>query len=530
MLSGCVSFFSDLVLLFPYLEYFVYYKLFHIFASQTLMNAFSLIRGYDYKLVRLKAEASTKRLGLFVVWSYVLLHTAESAVGEGFVYLWLSEVFFYGLLLIFVLESKNWEKEIESLIKAVVPALYCEKLISLSNKFLFARSILLLSFGVVAYLFFYVVRWLQDLEIFKTLSAQLFRERVKKAASPASSGVVNQNVIDYRQLFLEQPVEVTTKSQQKVLEDVDTYVQSWVQQKETRKNFAILGSSGVGKTYLLDLIEKKVSEHTTCMRWAPKSRHQANQFLDELESAVGQASEQPQLFLVDGLQMLFLAKVGGFKQVRRFFNLIDSCPDSISWLVNIDSNTWNYLNAILNKTRYFSRLFKLEKWTETELKEYILRRHEVTEYRLSFNAILIAMKSDNFYEDKKYVEEKYFRVLWEEAQGNPSVAQELWLASLQKGSSNKSLNVGIPHSRFESIAGLPNDFYFVLASLVRHVEMSLRDLADVNDTDVDIVRNAIEYCEDQGLVVKNGAMVSLSPLWRNNVLSTLYGKNYIYGK
>ena len=523
------TYFSDLSLFFPYVTYYGVYKIFHIFVSQLLINFLSYARGYQIKALRNKIEVSAGRLSQFVIWSLVLLHTAESAAGEGFVYIWIEFIFFSGLFFLFIAESRRWEKEIESLLKTIVPEQFYTKLIQFSNKLYILRSIFLLIIGISFYIFVLLYGWFQTLEISKTLSARVFRERVKSAAKKAQEEIIEKKPKDYEYQFLIHSISVDVTAQNEFIDTTLDYMTKKKNGDCSRKNVGLIGESGYGKTYLLNLLKDKLSDIAKVDFFQPSKRQSIEAFLTEIKRKSDSENEES-IYLVDNLHFLFLSKVGGFENIREFFTSIDMSTDNISWVVGINGNTWNYLDSILNKTRYFSSLHHMGRWSEEELRNLIIKKHESTGYSLSFDNILMAMKSDNHYEDKKYVEEKYFRILWEESLGNPEIAQRMWVKSLRPSPSPKSLNVGIPHSRYESIKGLPNEFYFVLASIVRHVEITLKDLAAVNDVSEDYIRNAVEFCEDKGYIIKLRDSVRLSPFWQNNVISTLAGKNYIYGK
>jgi hypothetical protein len=523
------TYFSDLNILFPYITYYGVYKLIRIFVSQVLINFLSYAKAYELKLLKKKVEHSANVLSLFVIWSLVFLHTAESAVGRGFIYIWISRIFAIGLVYIFVSQSKKWESEIEDMLKGIAPERLYKPLIRFVDRLFVARSIILLVCSIVFYVSTLLYNWFQTLEISKTLSARVFRERVKSASKKAQEGVSDRKTKDYDELFASTNLVQKVESQEKIIASIEEYIEKKKAQECYRKNIGVIGEKGLGKTHLLNLMEERLGQSLSLRRVSIGSRGQAPSFLQKCEDIVSQA-EGETVVIIDDLHYLFLSKVGGFEKIKKFFTFIDKSPDNVSWVVVINKSSWNYLDAILHKTRYFSSTYNIEKWSEEEIKNLVLSKHKETGYSLSFNNILLAMKSENYYEDKKYVEEKYFRILWEESLGNPDIAQKLWVESLSPSARPKNLNVGIPHSRFETIKGLPNEFYFVLASIVRHVDISLEDLAIVNDVDIDFVRNAVEFCEDKGYVVKRGRSVKMAPLWQNNIITTLVGKNYIYGK
>lgn len=283
----------------------------------------------------------------------------------------------------------------------------------------------------------------------------------------------------------------------------------------------------MGRTAILQKIietQPDIESHYFCLN----HRRTANEQLEKMKATIKETKSNC-LFLVDNAHLLFLAKVGGFDLIKDFFSTMDNSPDHIFWIVTMNSQSWDYLNSIFNKTRYFSRVFEIPKWTETEIRDFIWERHQKTDSELSFDKILSATRLDKKHEAKKFAEEKYFRILWEESLGNPKVAMSLWIHSLHETERDNYLSVGIPHSRFKPLSGLPQDFYFILASVTKHGRIRIQDLALTTDSDIIFIRNVIEVCESKEYIEREGAEVFLSYTWMYNIIRILTGKNYLYG-
>lgn len=523
------TYFSDLKILFPYIVYYAAYQIVNILLSQVLFSYLSFSRKYDFAKLRDKVRQSAKRFSKFVIWSLVLLHTAESAVGRGFIYIWIINIFYIGLAYIIISESRKWEHEIEDMIKSVAPDRYYNLLIGIANRSYFLRSLLLLCFSLVFYIFTVLYRWVKNLEISKTISARVFRERVKQAAkSEKATEVSIRQETDYRQKFEAQKSEIVIHGLETTQNHINEYIKKWQQGECNRRNIGIIGELGSGKTSFLEKLNfnnQEVNYKSFCF----KNRSKAQDVFKEIEASLKETKNHS-VYLIDNAHFLFLTNVGGFEWIKKFLTMLDKSPDHISWVVTFNINSWTYLNAVMSKTRYFADVYPMAKWTEAEIKALIMHHHKATEYVVSFDKILMAMKSDNVYEAQKYVEEKYFRILWEESRGNPDIAMELWIRSLRRSGRPKHFSVGIPQSRYEKIEDLPNEFYFILASIVWHGHISLKELCMATDSEIDFVRNVLEVCEDKGLVVKRGGLWRISRLWLNNVIITLTGKNYIHAR
>jgi hypothetical protein len=459
----------------------------------------------------------------------IFLHTAESAVGKGFVFFAVSWILLIGLLVILLRESKKWEDEIKAMLQSIVSPKSFTTLITASEKMYFLKNIFLFISSLVIYVSVLIKNWIQSLEISKTIAAKLFKQRVRLASENSTDSDSSKNVKDYENQFLLNDVKIDVESQKEFVDSYSDYINKKKNDEVSRKNIGFVGDSGSGKSYVFDLLEQTLESKVKVVQLKPSNRKEARDFIGNLrEMSLDEKDET--LYLVDDFHLLYLAAVGGFELVKEFFTIVDKSKDNISWIVSIDTNTWSYIDFIMNQTRYFSEIFKLKNWSEEEIQKLINKKHSDSDFSLSFNNMLIAMKSSNFFEDKKYVEEKYFRILWEESLGNPVIAQKMWVKSLSSSDKRRNLEVGIPHSRNESIKGLPVDFYFALASIVRHVDITTGELAKANDVHINYIRNVVEFCEDKGYLVKKRNRVTLDPLWQNNVITTLAGKNYIHGR
>lgn len=107
-------------------------------------------------------------------------------------------------------------------------------------------------------------------------------------------------------------------------------------------------------------------------------------------------------------------------------------------------------------------------------------------------------------------------------------ANEIWLESIER-MNEKTILAYIPHEIDEKIEALPNDYYFILANIVRHESITLQNIIESTCLSEDIIRNSLRICIDLELVEKNHNSYSLSLLKQHVVYTTLKRMNFIYG-
>jgi hypothetical protein len=242
------------------------------------------------------------------------------------------------------------------------------------------------------------------------------------------------------------------------------------------------------------------------------------------------ARTEKTIVFIDDIERLFISKRGGFKHFQDFLKITqEDSLGHVFWCLCINNYSWDFLESVLNKNRYFNCILKIERWREEDIQSSLLKKNANTGYSLDYDKVLFDNGKTIVDGDTEDIEARYFRILWEEALGNPSVAQEIWLSSVffMKQGVVKAL---IPQESSNSVMGLPDDFYFVLAAIVRHESLTIREILESTDLSEDIVRNAVKKCIETGYLIKtNQFKVRIAPLFQHAVYSTLRRMNFIYG-
>ena len=172
----------------------------------------------------------------------------------------------------------------------------------------------------------------------------------------------------------------------------------------------------------------------------------------------------------------------------------------------------------------------MQAWDDEEIKEMILARHKLSNFDLKFDPVIYSLGSTNNDESFKYVQDRFFELLWEQSRGNPRTALALWLSALSPTYSNK-LNVGLPGGELsQKIEGLNEDELFVISSIIRHENLDTKSAKLVTGLDENTVQHAVRVGVERGYLQRaDDGTYRITPIWQPVVIRDLSGKNLIYG-
>lgn len=187
-----------------------------------------------------------------------------------------------------------------------------------------------------------------------------------------------------------------------------------------------------------------------------------------------QERETPLLVILDGADRLFLRRLGGFNAYRRFLDLASDSGPRCFWIAGHLIWGWNFLTRAVEETSYALDTVRLRGWEAEALESLIMARHEPTGFDLSWEPL--AMIDDSDSRDSERLRQRYFRLLAEQARGNPGIALDLWVRSLAP-IGETSLEVHLPElPDLTVLTQRGDDLWFVLAALAIHGSLDAEEL------------------------------------------------------
>jgi hypothetical protein len=541
------SSFDDITTLTPYLKFIFYYRIFRRLVVLLLTQMTSIGNLNLSRENRVKINSSSKNVAFFLLIISLILHTIESVVGQGLVYvLALNIIKIISLVLAFVV-AHQWRFEASRLLQLELSPYWNISL----NKFLNKKRSALISLPLIIFTILVMIgmmflRWGSEFDLSKRFSAKLFRRKLESAERNLDH-FDDALPEDYKKCF-DNTNEVNQSLMYKyrldILKAIKEEIDEWFEEKSDEHSLALYGEAGIGQSSLLKIIEKnypnlKVINVTLTNKFTNKG--QIQRYLGELldvnlehgltELVQSDSKREPTLVLIDKCHQMFLAEVGGFEAYREFLDIINAQTQNIFWCATFNIYSWLYLNNVYGKNHYFRSIKKITAWSESEIKSMILERHELSGFKISYQEILNAARTSDDNVTVDFVETKFFRLLWEQSCGNPRTAIELWFSALKYVKPNK-LKVGLPYSfRPKILDDLQDDASFIFYEILKHGDLTHAELKAVLNMGDGIIQYALKIGLENDLLIRSrGGRYSINSIMQPILINTLRKKNLIYGK
>ncbi len=547
---------AELDLLIPFILYYLYYKIFR----QLVLNLF-IVFSEDLQLnrgrqIRAKIYSAAKALGRFFFAALLSLHLVSSVAGKGLLYQELYLLLWVCGAILYIWLVRSWSPEIDHQAKKA----FTGKILAFYEK---ATSVAILNFIIRTITFLYLLL----LPLFRELKEKFLEVGVGKAIfSKVFQRKLesNENLKGHEEAKLPEEYKewfglskddddaLWIKSKNQRLDEITSEVDEWLKDLSEEHSLAIYGDKGIGKTQIIRHLEKELQGHelkpeVIVASVPPKitSKNEVFKFLGNLVAGEALADvfglldfdkklveeDKKLVVILDDAHNFFLTHFGGLKGIEAFFEALNLRTDNIFWVAAFNTYSWAYLEQVFHKNKYFRTVFRLKGFNDEELQEYILKRHERSGYSLSYADIIRAVKTKSATGgDFSYVENMFFRLLWDQSQGNPELAEKLWLRAL-KPLYGKRLKVGLPLTHDLSVLkGLADEAFFVFAALMRHENLTTNEFIQVTDMKEGLVRHSLRIGLENNFIKRDETSKRYSFLVEGqyHVLNILKAKNFVY--
>lgn len=508
----------------------------------------------SFALFKKKAQISANHISNIYLFYALALVVADATIGRTYVFSIVKfTVAFYAIYRL-IMMSATWEKEFWTYLERNFSGFVITRL---EGMFKFVPS------KVRATIYFFIImifsvlnmfiRATENFEISKKISANIFKKQIEKVE--VGDGTDKEIPEDYCNHFQLQSLE--TKDDyvcvSEVLETgILTEIEEWTDSKSEEHSLVVYGDKGVGKTTLvkhcLDSIEESRSETVNIIRSKVPAKTidkaALQNFIKELllgkEEAASDSNfdlyyidkklEKKTIVFLDEAQNIFLSKTGGFGAYDALSNMINFSTEKIYWVLSFNKYSWLFIDRAFGRNQFFRNVFEVKGWSDTKIKELIMGRHKKTDFRLSFDLLINATRSQDEIDRYASVESKFFKLLWELSRGNPRAALVLWLTALSQKRS-KILNVNIPREiELDGLEKLPDDLMFVLAHILKHENLTGKEIEGTTDLPSGIVRNAIKVGLEKDFLYRDQRgryMIEIGSQF--GLIKFLTLKNFIYG-
>ena len=541
------SVFAELGILLPYIQIYSIYRIIMLLVKDVLSSISRQLEEARFKAIQGKIQRSARVLGLLFLVSQSLLYAVESIVSQALAYLLAVNLFLFTGLVVCAWVANQWRQELAEFIdRSTANTIARRASKGCTGKLSLLWSLPALAVAVALRMRQVLESWGEEFELYKKVSARIFKHKLEIRASRELSDLKRDLFEHYACWFKANGCEdasVLVVPQDDLVAQLKETIEQWCAGNVEEQSAAIHGQKGSGKSWLLKRLAGEL-QNLRVLRvsvW-PKLLNRTGVltfFEDLLQVSLKNGSTSLEeadktmpktLVLIDEAQNLFLAKLGGFEGYRMFVDLVNARTRNLFWCAAFNDFSWHYLNSVLGVKRSFDLVKKVPRWSEQDIKNLIQTRHRKTVYRISYDGIINAASIGDRLDSVAHAESNFFRLLWQQSNGNPEAALYLWLSSLTPVEAHR-LWVGLPEDPGMGwFARLLEEELFVYAEIVRHGELSVEDLQAVTNLPESLVRKVLrEGIERQSLNKSVDGLYQIRIAQQNALMLFLEGKNFIYG-
>ncbi|EQC43965.1 ATP-binding protein [Bacteriovorax sp. Seq25_V] len=513
---------------------------------EIFLGNISRIDSRNFIQFKEKSHKTTQGIVKIFLFYFISMILVEGTLGRVYVYSLINIIALVSALYLLVVESTVWEEDFLSYLEKNFSGMivdYVEKFSAIIPKKI--RAVYFLFFLILLGVFNLFIKLTENFEVSKKISANLFKKQIENIEIEEDLAEIPNS---YRDLFSLNSSDSTADyvmSTSGIEDQIIKQVQEWVEDHRDEHSAILFGDKGVGKTTLIHYIENTLKadagEIETIYLKVPSKTTSVEGIKEFLrphcdtkgdENNIGEEIDQQKtkkVIFLDEAQNVFLSCSGGFDSYYYLVDLVNSSND-IFWILSFNKYSWIYLDRAFGRNQFFRNIYELKGWSDSKIKELIMKRHQSSKFRLSYDSLISATRSEDEVDKYASIESKFFKLLWEVSSGNPRASLHLWLSSLslKKG---RLLNVNIPKIiETKGIEKSSDELLFVLSHILKHENLNIPELQNTTNIPIGLVRNAVKVCLERNYLFrdKNGRfMIDITTQY--NLIKYLRSRNFIYG-
>ncbi len=489
---------------------------------------------------------SVRTVGRYGYAVAVLLIVSQKTLGRGYLYTLVVRFFWLGALPLAFVLIQRWRGDIANAYLRLYPEGRFARAVEASRSRPEGFFVAVAAFCSVAArgLTVYGRETMLRFEQTRRALAFLFRRRLEKRAEAVGLGSRDIAVLPdaLRDTFTEGPVEPALAiPRYPHLDEVREQIAEWTEGR-LAPAVALVGERGIGKTSWLAELARSTAEPRVCRilladrltTAASLCRHLGRELglgrtetVDDLARA---ASTAPRgVVLVDQAQNLMLRTPGGLQGYEAFAELLARTGSTLFWVCSFSKYAWEHLGNICRGRNQFRAVYRLETWPEEDIGALIEHRMASVGFRASYEDLVVdRVDGTEFQSEVIRTGERYRRLLWDYADGNPRVAVHFWLRSLVPDGEHRVRVRLFAAPSAEELDALQEESRFLLAAIVTHENLSLQEAAQVLRYPRHLCEAALNYLVTQGLLEFADGRYRVTVHWNRAVLRFLRRKHLLF--
>jgi hypothetical protein len=494
---------------------------------------------------KIKIQKSSTMIARILFLEIAILHATSNAVREAYVYTIFSNLITYINAILLLIVAKSWKEEIYELAEGALPGKLYAVLLREKNKFI---SLIIVPILLVVVLIHFIAKSvyasLSRFDFIKWINSEVFKQRLQKSVLTQDEKKLTVpheylKYFDFRSPISEEGFIRSANSHEK---EILSIIQNWKNGVSEDDAIILQGNRGLGKSTLVQKIGRELKDvdvHynlispksiTSKELYAMLSKMFGHEFhsTDDFVSFDKSLKKKRVVFL-DDAQNFFLSKINGLGAYRELQEIVNLQTENIFWGIVFNSRSWNYLKGVFGSEHFYGKVFEMKSWTDSEIQQLILSRHEKTGFKKRFDESIKAFGDDEASLGSQ-AEVQFFRLLWGQSRGNPRSALVYWLTALKSDVASNSVRIGVP--KFlpsDLVSGLSDEALFILAAITKHENLSQTEIIDVTEIADSVAKKCLKQCEGRELIWKDAYdRFRITPRAQYFVDFFLLGKNFIH--
>ncbi len=305
---------------------------------------------------------------------------------------------------------------------------------------------------------------------------------------------------------------------------------------------AIIAEKGWGKTTLVNRFLKLNLTHEEIINITPEPETGMDEFFETLmhkvppEKPAAKHQDSPikkRIVVLDGLEKLFEVRINGLDHLSKLLQYISDTNHYVFWITTCHQYAWEFLEKTLEVSDFFGYHIKLSDLTDEELMKTILRRHNISGYRLMFlpeaqKKSLISFKKQADFGDQDELKKQYFTRMHRIVKGNLSQAFLFWMRSTSEVTEDAVYIEYIGGEYFNFLGSMSDPKLMILKNIVVHNGIKAQQHAQLFRIEHDKSKLLLQQLHDDGIIIKNGEVYNINPIIYRQVIDHLYLLNILH--
>jgi energy-coupling factor transporter ATP-binding protein EcfA2 len=319
---------------------------------------------------------------------------------------------------------------------------------------------------------------------------------------------------------------------------------------------ALKGERGSGKTTWLTALQKRLNAQLPCTFYSLETRITnpndacllLSQILKVPESSnvdelIQSLLNQPaQAVLIDLGQNFMLRDVGGLAAYELVIKVAQATVSKILWVISFSRWAFEYLQRNFPGRDVFDQIIVLLPWSERRIAELLDARLTLSGFTADYDQIMLnappqtnitisktsSSESMDEVDQIEKIADRYYRLIWDYADGNPRVALHFFRLSLS-WTSGKKVSVRLfPLPSMNELETFEKRTHYLLACLVQHENISIQDAANSLRFPLHECARSMQLLEKEAYVTSNeNGVYRVTSHWNRAVLRFLNRKKLL---